>query len=71
MPATVQDWWFLPPCLTWVPVISRPCNRWGFLKDTYFRFRDQDIAAGFYPPHPFKCTRNLFFKRVVLLCGQT
>jgi len=60
MPATMQDWYLLPPCLTWVPTMSRPCKSWVFLKDTFFRFHEQDIAAGFDPPHPLKCTPNLF-----------
>ena len=29
-------------------------------KTPFFRFHNQHIAAGFDPPHPLKCTRNLF-----------
>ena len=29
----------------------------------FFKFRDKYLAAGFDPPHPLKCTRNLFLKR--------
>jgi hypothetical protein len=28
----------------------------------FFKFCDQDIAAVFDPPHPLKCTRNLFLE---------
>ena len=31
----------------------------------FFRFRDQEIAAIFDPPHLLKCTRNLFLKHNV------
>ena len=34
-------------------------------KTPFFRFRDQDIAAGFDPSHPCKCTHNLFLKQDV------
>jgi len=34
-------------------------------KTPFIRFRDQDIAAIFDPPHLLKCTRNLFLKHNV------
>jgi hypothetical protein len=34
-------------------------------KTPFFRFRDQEIAAIFDPPHLLKCTRNLFLKHNV------
>ena len=38
-------------------------------KTPFFRFRDQEIAAVFDPPHLLKCTRNLFFKYDVMNVG--
>jgi hypothetical protein len=34
-------------------------------KTPFFRFRDQELAAVFDPPHLLKCTRNLFLKHNV------
>ena len=65
MPATMQDWWLLPPCLTWMPTMSRPCNRCFWKFTFFFRFCDQDITAGFDSPRPLKCTRNIFLKHDV------
>jgi len=38
-------------------------------KTPFFRFRDQEIAAVFDPPHLLKCTCNLFFKHEVMNVG--
>jgi hypothetical protein len=47
----------------------RHCNSWVFLKrQLFFRFRNEDMAAGFDPPHPLKCTRNHFLKHDVRKC---
>ena len=32
MPATMQDWYLLPPCWIWLSTISWLCNSWLFLK---------------------------------------
>jgi hypothetical protein len=42
-----------------------PCNSWLFLERHLFRFCNQNIAAGFDPPHPLKCTCKLFLKHDV------
>jgi len=34
-------------------------------KTPFFKFRDQEIATIFDPPHPLKCTHNLFLKENV------
>ena len=40
-----------------------------FEKTPFFRFRDQEIAAVFDPPHLLKCTCNLFLKHEVMNVG--
>jgi hypothetical protein len=32
MPAQVQYWKLLPPCVMWVATVSRPWNIWAFLR---------------------------------------
>jgi len=38
-------------------------------KTPFFRFRHQEIAAVFDPPHLLKCARNLFLKHEVMNVG--
>jgi len=77
MPDSVQGWKLLPPCVTWVPTVSRLLNCWVFLKrhlssafvikklQLYKLVFAQEIAVLFDPLYHLQCTCNLFLKHNV------
>jgi len=65
MPATLQDWKLLPPCVTWVPTMTRPWNVWVFLKICLSSGLELRNLAIFVPIHLVKCAYNVFLNCVV------
>jgi len=65
MPATLQDWKLLPPCVTWVPIMTRPWNVWVFLKICLSSGLELRNLAIFVPVHLRKCAYKVFLNCVV------
>jgi hypothetical protein len=69
MPATLQDWKLLPPCVTWVPTMTRPWNVWVFLKRCLSSGSELRNLAIFVPVHLLKCACNFFLNCDVANAG--
>jgi hypothetical protein len=71
IPATVQDWWWLPLCVRDIGANSVKAKKQldVSVKAPFTRFQYQNIATLFDPPHLLKCAHSHFPKQFIVKVG--